>query len=129
MLLSLIITSCAQKTVTTTPSHPSLPASPNDSIVTAKIMRVQEGEGTIPWVLTIIIHTSQDLPGYPNITANQIRQQLLAERWRTPHLCNPVKSSPRTYVLKATNAVTSIISGIYIKTRISSSVLIHLFSN
>jgi hypothetical protein len=69
--------SCSQKTVTTIPSHPSVPASPNDSVVTAKVVRIQEGEGTLPWVLTIIIQTSRDVPGYPNITADKIGQQLL----------------------------------------------------
>jgi hypothetical protein len=78
ILLALMFNSCVQKTVTTTPFHPSVPASPNDSIVTAKIIRVQEGEGTLPWVLTITIQTSEDVPGYPNITTDQIGQQLLA---------------------------------------------------
>ena len=74
----MMLTSCAQKTAETTASHPSVLASPNDSIVTAKIIRVQEGEGTLPWVLTITIQTSEDVPGYPNITRDEIGQQLLA---------------------------------------------------
>ena len=73
-----MFSSCAQKTAETTASHPSVPAAPNDSIVTAKIIRVQEGEGTLPWVLTIQIKTSKDVTGYPNITADKIGQQLLA---------------------------------------------------
>jgi hypothetical protein len=77
ILPTLTFNSCVQKTVTTTPFHPAVPASPNDSIVTAKIIRVLEGEGTLPWVLTITIQTSQDVPGYPNITADKIGQQLL----------------------------------------------------
>ena len=64
-LLAVMFNSCAQKTAETTASHPSVPASPNDSEVTAKVIRVQEGEGTLPWVLTIVIQTSQDVPGYP----------------------------------------------------------------
>jgi hypothetical protein len=83
-----MLTSCAQKAVTATSSHPSLPASPNDSIVTAKITRVQEGEGSLSWVLTIIIQTSRDVPGYPNITADQIGQQLLV---RTMEDASPLK--------------------------------------
>ena len=78
ILPSMMLTSCAQKTAETTASHPSVLASPNDSIVTAKIIRVQEGEGTLPWVLTITIQTSEDVPGYPNITRDEIGQQLLA---------------------------------------------------
>lgn len=54
-----------------------MPASPNNSIVTARINRVQEGEGSLPWVLTIVIQTSRDVPGSPNITADKIGQQLL----------------------------------------------------
>ena len=77
ILLTMMLTSRSQKTVTTIPSHPSVPASPNDSIVTAKVIRVQEGDGTLLWVLTIIIQTSQDVPGYPNITADKTGHQLL----------------------------------------------------
>ena len=89
ILLTVMFNSCTQKAVKATSSHPSLPASPNDSIVTAKIIRVQEGEGTLPWVLTITIQTSQDVPGYPNITAGQIGQQLLA---RTMEEASPLKA-------------------------------------
>jgi hypothetical protein len=88
ILPALMFNSCAQKTTETTASHPSVPASPNDSIVTAKIIRVQEGEGTLPWVLTITIQTSQDVLGYPNITADQIGQQLLV---RTMEDASPLK--------------------------------------
>ena len=77
ILLTMMFNSCVQKTATATPYHPSVPAAPNDSIVTAKIIRVQESEGTLPWVLTIIIQTSQDVPGYPNITRDEIGKQLL----------------------------------------------------
>ena len=77
ILPTMMFTSCAQKIVVTTSSHPAVPASPNDSTVTARIIRVQEGEGTLPWVLTIIIQTSRDVPGFPNITADKIGQQLL----------------------------------------------------
>ena len=85
-----MLTSCVQQPATTTPSHPSVPAAPNDSIVTAKIIRVQEGECTLPWVLTITIQTSPDVPGYPNITASQIGQQLL---FRTMENASPLKES------------------------------------
>ena len=78
VLLCGTITACAQKTVTATSSHPSVPAVPNNSIITANVIRVQEGEGTLPWVLTIQIKTSKDVTGYPNITADKIGQQLLA---------------------------------------------------
>jgi hypothetical protein len=88
ILPTLTFNSCVQKTTKTTMSHPSVPASPNDSIVTAKVIRVQEGEGTLPWVLTITIQTSQDVPGYPNITADKIGQQLLA---RTMEDASPLK--------------------------------------
>ena len=88
ILPTLTFNSCAQNTVTTIPSHPSVPAAPNDSIVTAKIIRVQEGEGTLPWVLTITIKTSQDVRGYPNITADKIGQQLLV---RTMEDASPLK--------------------------------------
>ena len=88
ILLTVMFNSCVQKTVTDTPYHPSVPASPNDSIVTAKIIRVQEGEGTLPWVLTIIIQTSQDVPGYPNITRDEIGKQLLV---RTMEDASPLK--------------------------------------
>ena len=86
----MIFGSCAPKTITTTPSHPAVPAAPNDSIVTAKIIKVQEGEGTLPWVLTITIQTSQDVPGYPNITCDEIGQQLLA---RTMEDASSLKAS------------------------------------
>ena len=87
--LSMIFNSCMQKTTETTAPYPSVPASPNDSIVTAKVIRVQEGDGTLPWVLTIIIQTSRDVPGYPNITADKIGQQLLV---RTMEDASPLKA-------------------------------------
>jgi hypothetical protein len=50
---------------------------PNDSIVTAKVMNVQEGEGVIPWVMTIEIQSSQNVPDYPNDTSDKPGQSLL----------------------------------------------------
>jgi hypothetical protein len=77
VLLSFGVASCAAKTGEATQSHPAVPAVPNNSIVTAKVINVQEGEGVIPWVLTIEIQTSQDVTGYPNDTREKIGQQLL----------------------------------------------------
>jgi hypothetical protein len=68
--------SCAQKTPETTSLAP-VPAAPNDSLVTAKVIKIQEGEGSLPWVLTIEIQTSQNVPGLPNGTNDKIGQQLL----------------------------------------------------
>jgi hypothetical protein len=76
-LLPGAVTSCAQKTTESTSSHPALPAVPNDSIVTAKVISVQEGEGAIPWVMTIEIRSSQNVPDYPNDTSDKPGQSLL----------------------------------------------------
>ena len=77
ILLLGAITSCIQKTTEITSSHPALPAVPNNSTVTAKVINVQEGEGVIPWVLTIEILSSQNVPDYPNDTSDKVGQQLL----------------------------------------------------
>ncbi len=68
--------SCTQKTPEAT-SPVLVPAVPNDSIVTAKVIKIQEGEGSLPWVLTMEIQTSQNVPGLPNRTSDKIGQQLL----------------------------------------------------
>jgi hypothetical protein len=87
--------SCAQKTTSPTSSHPPVPAIPNNSIVTAKVINIQEGEGVIPWVLTIEIQTSQDVPGYPNDTREKIGQQL------------PVRTMDDVSRLKASQIITA----------------------
>jgi hypothetical protein len=72
-----MVNSCAHQTTVTTSSHPPLPAVPNNSMVTAKVIDIQDDGGVIPWALTIEIRTSQDVPGYPNDTSDKIGLQLL----------------------------------------------------
>jgi hypothetical protein len=80
IILTILVTAaCSDKTAVTVISsaQPEMPAVPNDSIVTAKIINIQTGDGAIPWVLTVNLLTSQDVPGMSNVTAAQIGQQLI----------------------------------------------------
>ncbi|MDD5287565.1 MAG: hypothetical protein PHY28_00410 [Dehalococcoidales bacterium] len=77
VLLSLTVVSCTDEAPVTTSPPVQVPAAPNDSIVTAETVAIQEGEGSLPWVLTIEIQTSQNVPGTPNMTSDKIGQQLL----------------------------------------------------
>jgi hypothetical protein len=45
--------------------------------VTAKVLSIQEGEGAIPWVMTIEIRSSQNVPNFPNDTSDKPGQSLL----------------------------------------------------
>ena len=95
ILLLVMVTSCVHQTTVTTSSHPPLPAVPNNSLVTAKVINIQEDGGVIPWVLTIEIQTSQDITGYPNETSDKIGQQL------------PVRTMDDESKLKAGQTITA----------------------
>jgi hypothetical protein len=75
--LTLSVCACAQKTAVNSTTTSFAPVVKNDSIVTAKILSVQDGDGDLPWVLTIQIRTSQDVSGYPNYTASKIGQTVI----------------------------------------------------
>jgi hypothetical protein len=90
-----MVTSCAHQMTVTSSSHPPLPAVPNNSLVTAKVINIQEDGGVIPWVLTIEIQTSQDITGYPNETSDKIGQQL------------PVRTMDDESKLKAGQTITA----------------------
>lgn len=75
--LALSVCGCAQKTAVYSTTTSFVPVVKNDSIVTAKIVSVQDGEGDLPWVLTIQLQASQEVSGYPNYTASKIGQNLI----------------------------------------------------
>jgi hypothetical protein len=77
VLLSLTVCACAQQTAVSSTTTPFVPVVKNDSIVTAKIVSVQDGDGDLPWVLTIQLRSSQDVSGYANYTASKIGQTLI----------------------------------------------------
>ena len=74
--LTTPFSACSQKTVTTS-TAPFNPVVKNDSMVTSKIVEVQDGDGAIPWVLTIQLRTSQNVSGYPNYTTGKIGQTIV----------------------------------------------------
>ena len=76
-LLALPVSACAQKTPVTGTTPAFVPVVKNDSIVTAKLISVQDGEGDLPWVLTVQLQASQDVTGYPNYTSGKIGQTLI----------------------------------------------------
>jgi hypothetical protein len=83
--LTTPFSACSQKTVTTS-TAPFNPVVKNDSMVTAKIVEVQDGDGAIPWVLTIQLRTSQNVSGYPNYTTGKIGQTIVVRCMETGQL-------------------------------------------
>ena len=78
VLLGPNLISCAEE-ATEEPPPPgpgSVPAAPNDSIVTGKVIDVQSPRGDIPWEITIEVQSSEDVPGYANGTRQKIGQQI-----------------------------------------------------
>ncbi|GEM_PF-2725261 len=63
------------KESTTPPVPPGLqtvPVVPNDSVVTGTVRAVRSTAGRFPWEIDIKIQTSQDVPGYINLTKQKI---------------------------------------------------------
>ena len=53
-----------------------VPAAPNDSIVTAKVLDVISVGGDIPWEIVVEIQTSEDVPGLNNATRSRIGETI-----------------------------------------------------
>jgi len=64
--------SVAEKQPPPTPPAP-VPAAPNDSIVTGKLIAIQSLTGNMPWEIIIEAQSSQDVPSYTNATKQRIR--------------------------------------------------------
>jgi len=63
------------KEPTTPPVPPGLqtvPVVPNDSVVTGTVNAVRSTTGRFPWEIDIKVQTSQDVPGYRNLTKQKI---------------------------------------------------------
>jgi len=58
-----------------TPPSP-VPAAPNDSIVTAKVLNVIHLEGDVPWEMAIVIQASEDVPGLNNATKSRVGETI-----------------------------------------------------
>jgi len=58
------------------PPHTGVPAAPNDSIVTAKVIDVVMPEGDMPWEITVEILTSEDVSGLNNATKARIGETI-----------------------------------------------------
>jgi len=59
------------------PPPPSgVPAAPNDSIVTAKVLDIINVGGNIPWEIVIEIQSSEDVPGLNNATKSRVGETI-----------------------------------------------------
>jgi hypothetical protein len=58
------------------PPPMGVPASPNDSIVTAKVLDVINVGGDIPWEIVIEIQSSEDVPGLNNATKSRLGETI-----------------------------------------------------
>ena len=66
-----------QKLIDSSPPPPTpVPAAPNDSIVTAKVIDIVSTSGDFAWEMVIEIEYSEDVPGYLNATAHLIGKQI-----------------------------------------------------
>jgi len=66
-----------QKEIDASPRPPSgVPAAPNDSIVTAKVIDVIAATGNFPWELVIEIKSSQDVPGFGNFSKERVGETI-----------------------------------------------------
>ena len=54
----------------------SVPAAPNDSIVTAKVIDVMATTDDFPWELVIQIQSSEDVPGFGNFTKERVGETI-----------------------------------------------------
>ncbi|MFC1954747.1 hypothetical protein ACFLVZ_02880 [Chloroflexota bacterium] len=66
-----------EQTLLETPPSP-VPAAPNDSIVTAKVITTKKQPDGSMWEVTIEIQNSEDVPGFLNATKDKIGQQMTA---------------------------------------------------
>jgi len=58
------------------PPPVGVPAAPNDSIVTAKVLDVIDIGGDIPWEIVIEIQSSEDVPGLNNATKSRVGETI-----------------------------------------------------
>ncbi|MFC1953913.1 hypothetical protein ACFLWR_07315 [Chloroflexota bacterium] len=58
------------------PPPTRVPAAPNDSIVTAKVLDVINVGGDIPWEIVMEIQSSEDVPGLNNATKSRIGETI-----------------------------------------------------
>ncbi|MDD5511901.1 MAG: hypothetical protein PHI12_14010 [Dehalococcoidales bacterium] len=58
------------------PPPAPVPAAPNDSIVTARVIDIINTSGDFPWEMLVEIESSEDVPGYINATAHLIGEQI-----------------------------------------------------
>ncbi|MDD5511844.1 MAG: hypothetical protein PHI12_13685 [Dehalococcoidales bacterium] len=66
-----------QKQIDSSPPPPApVPAAPNDSVVTAKVIDIINTSGDFPWEMLVEIESSEDVPGYINATAHLIGEQI-----------------------------------------------------
>jgi len=65
-----------QETGISVPPHSGVPAAPNDSIVTARVIDILDGSGDFPCEAVIEIQTSEDVPGYINATVQRIGERI-----------------------------------------------------
>ena len=59
-------------------SPPSVPAVPNDSIVTAEVIGITQVSNGFSWQISIRLLDSQDVAGYPNLTKSRVGEEILA---------------------------------------------------
>lgn len=70
-LLGAAMPACAADPEDQPPPSVKVPVVPNESIVTARIIAVNNVGGALPWELVIEIVSVEDVPGYQNLLANR----------------------------------------------------------
>ena len=58
------------------PPPTGVPAAPNDSIVTAKVLDVIDVGGALPWEIVVEVQSSEDVPGFNNATKSRIGETI-----------------------------------------------------
>jgi len=65
-----------QRMIDEGPPPSGVPAAPNDSIVTAKVLDIIRLEGEMPWELVVEIQSSEDVPGFNNATKAKVGETI-----------------------------------------------------
>jgi hypothetical protein len=98
IIASAVTISCTVNVAPEPPPPPppaGVPAAPNDSIVTARVIAVNKLSDDMPWEIILEIQDSKDVPGFGNRTSDKVGQQLA------------VKTSEDVAQLKAGQEITA----------------------
>lgn len=65
-LIAIVFSACSEPAPSQTPPTTGVPAAPNDSIVTGKVINVINVSGDFPWEIIIEVQIAEDVLGYGN---------------------------------------------------------------